>query len=89
MEKLSEYIAKLKEFWQTLKSLVLPTKKNSPSNIRLKNKNGLLFDSLSIAETSKKNYSSLAENLMLKLPKPPNNFGIQSVNNYYKKCNLK
>ena len=29
------------------------------------------------------------ENLVLKLPKPPNNFGIQSVNNYYKKCNLK
>ena len=29
------------------------------------------------------------ENFVLKLPKPPNNFGIQSVNNYYKKCNLK
>ena len=26
---------------------------------------------------------------MLKLPKPPNNFGIQSVNNYYKKFSLK
>ena len=26
---------------------------------------------------------------MLKLPKLPNNLGIQSVNNYYKKCNLK
>ena len=26
---------------------------------------------------------------MLKLPKPRNNFGIQSVNNYYKKRNLK
>ena len=26
---------------------------------------------------------------MLKLPKPPNNFGIQSANNYYKKRNLK
>ena len=26
---------------------------------------------------------------MLKLPKPPNNFGIQSVNNYYKNCSLK
>ena len=26
---------------------------------------------------------------MLKLPKTPNNFGIQSVNNYYKKCSLK
>ena len=25
---------------------------------------------------------------MLKLPKPPNNFGIQSVSNYYKKGNL-
>ena len=37
----------------------------------------------------KKYYYSLAENLVLKLPKPPNNFGIQSVNNYYKKCNLK
>ena len=26
---------------------------------------------------------------MLKLPKPPNNFGIQSLDNYCKKCNLK
>ena len=26
---------------------------------------------------------------MLKMPKPPNNFEIQSVNNYYNKCNLK
>ena len=25
---------------------------------------------------------------MLKLPRPPNNFEIQSVKNYYKKCNL-
>ena len=25
---------------------------------------------------------------VLKLPKPPNNFGLQLVNNYYKKCNL-
>ena len=87
-EKLSEDIAKQKELWQTLKQLGLPNKKNSPSNTRLKNKNGLLFDSMSIAETFKKYYSSLAENLVLKLPKPLNNFGIQSVKNYYKKCNL-
>ena len=26
---------------------------------------------------------------MLKISKPPHNFGIQSVNNYCKKCNLK
>ena len=75
-EKLSENIAKPKELWQTLKSLGLPNKKNSPSNICLKDKNGLSFDSLSIAETFKKYYSSLAGNLVLKLPKPSNNFGI-------------
>ena len=44
VEKLSENIAKPKELWQTLKSLGLPNKKNSSSNICLKNKNGLLFD---------------------------------------------
>ena len=88
-EKLSENIAKPKELWQILKSLGLPNKNNSPSNICLKNKNGLLFNPLSIAETFKKRYSSLAENLVLKLQKHPNNFGIQSVNNYYKKFNLK
>ena len=81
-EKLSENIAKPKEFWQMLKSLGLTNKKNSPSNICLKNKNGFLFNSLSIAETFKKYYSSLAENLVLKLPR------IQSIKNYYKKCNL-
>ena len=49
---------------------------------------GFLFDSLSIVETFEKYYSSLAEDLVLKLPKSPNNFRIQSVINYYKKCNL-
>ena len=88
-EKLSENIAKPKELWQTLKSLGLPNKKNSPSNICLKYKNGLSFESLSIAEAFKRYCSSLAGNLVLKLPKPPNNFGIQTVNNYYKKYNLK
>ena len=66
----------------------LPNKRTSPSNICLKNKNGLLLDSLSIAETFKK-HSSLVKNLVLKLSKPPDIFGIQSMNNYYKKCNLK
>ena len=32
-EKLSEYIAKPKEPWQTLQSLALQNKKNFPSNI--------------------------------------------------------
>ena len=87
--KLSGNIAKLNELWQTLKSLGLPIKKNSPSNMFLKNKTDLLFDSLSVTKTLKKYYSSSAENLVLKLAKPLNNFGIQSVNNYYKNCNVK
>ena len=37
-EKLSENVAKPKEIWLKLKSLGLPNKKNSPSNICLKNK---------------------------------------------------
>ena len=41
-EKLSENIANPKELSQTLKSPGLSNKKNSPSNICLKNKNGLL-----------------------------------------------
>ena len=30
-----------------------------------------------------------SRNTCLKLPKQPNNFGMESVNNYYEKCNLK
>ena len=53
------------------------------------NKNGLWLNSLSIAETFKKYYFSLPENLVLKLLKPPTNFGMQLVNSYRKKWNLK
>ena len=88
-KKLSENIAKPHKLWQTSKPLLLPNKENSPSTIFLKNKNDLLFDLLSVAETFKKYYSSSAENPVLKLPKPLNNFGMQSMNNYYKNCNVK
>ena len=50
-EKVSKNIAKPKELWQTIKSLGLPNKKNTPTNICLKNNNGLSFHSLSIPET--------------------------------------
>ena len=70
-----------------VKSQGLPNKKSSPSNVCLKSKNGVSFGSLSIAENTY--YTPLAGNLVLKLPKPPNNFGIQSINSYNKKCNLK
>ena len=88
-EKLSQNKAKPNEIWQILKSLTLPKKKNSLWNICLKNKNNLLYNLLSVAETFKKYYSSSAGNLALKLPKPLNNFGTQLGNNYYKNCNVK
>ena len=88
-KKLAQNIAKPKKLWQALKSLVLPNKKTSQSNICLENKDGLLFDSFLIAETFKKNHSSRAENLVLKLPKPSNKSRMESVNNYYEKYNLK
>ena len=74
---------------ENFKTIRATEQKEFPFEYMFKNKNGSLFDSLSIAETFKKYYSSLAENLVLKLPKPPTNFGIQSVKNYYKKRNLK
>ena len=52
-EKLSENIVYPKELCQTLKSLGLTYKNNFLSHICLKNKNGLLLDSLRIAETLK------------------------------------
>ena len=45
-------------------------------------------DSFSVAETFKNYDSSWVENLVLKLPKPPNSFGMESVNNYNEKYNL-
>ena len=62
-EKLAENIVKPKKLWQALKSLGLPNKKTSQSNICLETKDGLLFDSFSVAESFKKCYSSLAETL--------------------------
>ena len=52
--EIARNIAKPKELWQTLYSLGLPNNKNSPLDIYLKNKNGLLFNSLSIGETLQK-----------------------------------
>ena len=58
-EKLTVNIAKPKNLWQALKSLGLPNKKTSQSNICLENINGLLFDSISIAETFNSNSKTL------------------------------
>ena len=87
-EKLKENISKPKELWKTLKSLGSPKSSPSSSNICLNENNSIEFDSLSIAEIFKKFFSGLASNLVSKLPKGPNKFGIDSVRIFYKKLNL-
>ena len=63
-------------------------KKNSPSNICFFKKR--VYHSTHYQQQElKKNYSFLAENLVLKPRKPQNNFWAQSVKSYYKKYNLK
>ena len=79
-KKLAENAASPKELRQTSKLPRLSNNKTPPLNICLKNKNDLSFVSFSI-ETFKKESLSLAENLVLNLPKRSNNFRIESVDN--------
>ena len=71
-----------------LKKLGLPKTKTPPSNICLKENDGLSFCSLSIANNFKEFFSNLARNLIEKLPTGPNKFDINSVREFYKPLNL-
>ena len=87
-KKLEENIGEPKELWKNLKKLGLPKTKTPPSNICLKEKDGLSFCSLSIPKNFKKLFSNLAQNLIEKLPTGPNKFDINSVREIYKPLNL-
>ena len=87
--KLNDNIGKPKELWKSLKSLGLHSKANSAATICLEKDGILSFDPKTNAEIFKDFYSNLANNLVKKLPTPPNKYGKTAVNNYYKKLNLK
>ena len=87
-KKLEENIGEPKELWKNLKKLGLPKTKTTPSNICLKENDGLSFCSLSIANNFKEFFSNLAQNLIEKLPTGPNKFDINSVREFYKPLNL-
>ena len=76
-EKLNENIGKPKKLWKALKSLGLPCKKGSISNI------SLIEDDKTNASTFKEFFCNLASDLVAKLPPPCNDFGISLVRNYY------
>ena len=84
LEELNSNIGKPKELWKSLKSLGLPTKSDTLSNICLEKDNNLSFDSKTNAEIFKDIFSKLANDLVEKLPASTNRFGIDSIISYYK-----
>ena len=82
-DKLKENIGKPEELWKALKSLGLPSKTLSISNICLKDDDKISFDDKTNANTFKEFYCNLTSDLVAKLPPPSNRFGITSVCKYY------
>ena len=86
--KLKENIGKPKELWKTLKTLGLPLKKAPPTKICLKTNDTISFDDATNASIFKIFYSSLADNLVSKLPTAPKIFDISLLKSFTKKCKI-
>ena len=82
--KLNDSIGKPKELWKALKSLGLPSKTSICGTTALKVKNAMSFETKPKLEVCKNYYSTLAENLLKKLPIPPNIYTFNSVRQYYR-----
>ena len=80
---LRQKINKPKELWKTLKSMGLPSKAVAASNIYLKDKNEIVFNATKNCSIFKNFFSSLAENLVSKLPLSPNIFTESKIASYY------
>ena len=78
---LKQKINKPKELWKTLKSMGLPSKAASASNICLKDRNEIVFNN-TICSIFKSFFSSLVQNLVSKLPPSPNAFTESKVASY-------
>ena len=86
--KLNENIGKPKELWKSLKSLGLPSKSSSSSTTCLEKGGILSFRPKANVENFKDFYSNLANDLVKKLPNPPNKYGKDAVEKYYENMNL-
>ena len=69
--------------WKAPKSLGLPSKKGTISNICLKKDDKICFDDKTNANAFKDFFCNLASDLVAKLPPPSNRFGLDTVRNYY------
>ena len=84
VERLNDSIGKPKELWNALKSLGLPCKTSVCGTTALKVKNGTSFEIKSTLDVFKNYYSTLAGNLLKKLPSPPYIYTFNSVVQYYR-----
>ena len=80
---LRQKINKPKELWKTLKSMGLPSKVVTASSICLKDKNEKVFNATKNYCIFKNYFSSLARNLVSKLPLLPNIFTECKIASYY------
>ena len=82
--RLHDSIGKPKELWKALKSLGLPSKTSVCRTAALKVKNTTRFETKLSLDVFKNYYSTVAENLLKKLPAPPNRYTFKSVIQYYR-----
>ena len=88
VDKLNQNSGKPKELWKSLKSLELPSKQKSSSSLCLEKDGNLSFDPKTNTDIFEDFYLNLADNLVQKLPSPPNKFGKETVKTYYQWLNL-
>ena len=69
--------------WKTLRSLGLPSKKGTISNICLKKGENICFDERTNTKTFKEFFGYLASDLVAKLLPPSKRFGLDTVRNFY------
>ena len=70
--RLNDSIGKPKELWKALKYLGSPSKTSVCGTTTLKVKNTASIDTKSTLDVFKNYYSTLPDNLLKKLPTPPN-----------------
>ena len=82
--RLNDSIGKLRELWKALKSLGLPSETSVCGTTALKVKNTKSFKIKSTLDVFKSYYSTLADNILKKLPTPSNRYTFNSVIQYYR-----
>ena len=82
-EKLKENIGKPQELWKALKSLGLPSKKCTISNIYPKKDDKICFDDKTNTNAFKEFFCNLPSDLVARLPPRSKRFGLDTVRNYY------